>query len=103
MGLWGSKQTKEFTTTNPKPSDTSEIYITKNALDNVLFEANAKAEAAERNVPVQVNTKESPEESDKRIKEYEEKIFLSLNASTRNVENLFNDRYVEYDFFCLLN
>lgn len=96
MGLWGSKQqTKEFTTTNPtKPVDSSEIYITQSALDSVLNTADNSSSAG-KPLPQKSSDKEANVDSDKRVKEYEEKMLRNLNVSTRNVEDLFNDRYVD--------
>ncbi len=90
MGLWGSKQTKDINIKNPE-ADSSEIYITQNALLSVLEPPSE--------VKLVNNAQKSPEDSvlttlqiDKRVQSYEENLLKTFDESTRRVEDLFNDR-----------
>ncbi len=97
MGLGGSKQAKDINIKNPE-ANSSEIYITQNALNSVLeAPTDQKAEKKPEITPASV------EETDKRVAEYEQNLLKTFDETTRRVEDLFNDRSVTYYIWKILN
>ena len=100
MGLWGSKQVKNVVVKNP---DAAEIYVTEGAFDNILkstlpVEATKEPplvnEPTPSTAPVEVKVNLSAGLNDKRLVDYENAMIAKFDSTTRDVENLFNDRSV---------
>lgn len=93
MGLWSSKQSKDIKVTNPEV-DTKEIYISQDALDKVMHETFPKSVKPETPTVKESTYSEEAVKGmvDERVAEYEKNMTVSFDKTTRDVENLFNDR-----------
>lgn len=92
MGLWGSKQQREIKITNPEPKP--EVFVTENAITNVLKTVkNSANETKKTDESKSVDLRLSAELHDKRIVEYEKNMIEGLSSASKQVEDLFRDRY----------
>jgi hypothetical protein len=95
MGLWSSKQTRELTIKNPeKPT---EVYVTEDALSNVIKSATANNSPPPTPetppvLPLELKKKKETRD-DKRLAEYEQQMLAKFNETTHNVEKQFGERY----------
>lgn len=96
MGLWGSKPTRELTVKNAeKPA---EIYVTENALSNVIKTSTNQEQTNQENnnsskQNANVIQQLPPNLHDKRIDIYEKSMLEKFNETTKEVEKLFGERY----------
>lgn len=94
MGLTSSKQPKEFSLGNPETP--AQVFVTEEAISNVLKTVNESSKAKE---PVQekivneFDLRLLPDLHDKRIEEYEKNMIQGLKQSSKQVEDLFRERY----------
>ena len=104
MGLWGSKQTKNVVVKNP---DAAEIYVTEGAFDNILKSTQPAVEETKQPpvlneptpaAPIEVKVNLSAGLNDKRLVDYENAMIAKFDSTTRDVENLFNDRLIQIFF-----
>ena len=104
MGLLGSKQTKNVVVKNP---DAAEIYVTEGAFDNILKSTQPAVEEAKQPpvlneptpaAPIEVKVNLSAGLNDKRLVDYENAMIAKFDSTTRDVENLFNDRLIQIFF-----
>ena len=95
MGLWGSKQQKEINIKNPEPS--GQVFVSENALDNVIksmdsAKSNGKKQQTQ-NAAQQSDLQLLPDLYDKRILEYEKQLLTNFDKASKEVENMFKERY----------
>jgi hypothetical protein len=93
MGLWGSKQPRDL---NINKSDSpGQIFVTENAISNVLksVENNSNAAASINDTSSEKDKKAAVELSENRIAEYERNLVQGFNAASKEVEELFRERY----------
>lgn len=101
MGLWGSKEQRNITIKNTEPA--GQVFVTEDAITNVLETVNesnkpkTKAEPTRIEEPAAKNAELDlrllPDLHDKRINEYEKNLISSLEQASKEVENLFRERY----------
>lgn len=94
MGLWGSKQQRDIKITNPEPKP--EVFVTEKAISNVLKTVKDSAKdnkKSEEPKPVDLDLRLSAELHDKRIGEYEKNMVEGLRSASKQVEELFRERY----------
>ena len=105
MGLWGSKQQKDITIKNPEPEGV--VNVTPNAIDNIIRtqeQAERKAKGQSEPASKSQESQSTPSENyadlrlqadlqDKRIADYERNLLANFEQATKEVENLFRDRY----------
>ena len=102
MGLWSSKQTKTVNIPNPDQGN-GQIYVTDDAIQTMLHtvESNkektptaaAATKTASTNNQGPLDLRLLPDMHDKRIAEYEHNLLEGFSQSTKEVENLFKERY----------
>jgi hypothetical protein len=92
MGLWGSKQQKDIKINNPEPA---EVFVTEKAITNVLHSVNDSKNAKKKGNPDVANNdmRLLPDLHDKRIAEYEHELLKGFGQATKEVEELFKERY----------
>ncbi|RNA29550.1 MICOS complex subunit MIC19 isoform X2 [Brachionus plicatilis] len=94
MGLWGSKQQREIKISNPEPKP--EVFVTESAISNVLKTVKDSAKETkklEEKRPEDFDLRLSTELHDKRISEYEKNMVDGLNLASKQVDELFRERY----------
>ena len=105
MGLWRSKQAKNVSIVNPEEGH-GQIYVTDDAIQTMLTtvestkdsKTKAKNDAISTTQNTQTNQNQLdlrllPDMRDKRIAEYEHTLIDGFSQSTKEVENLFKERY----------
>jgi hypothetical protein len=92
MGLWGSKPQKEISIQN------AEVYVTEDAISNILKSSSSPSTNQSGKPEEKATTTESSDSAaadlaDRRLVEYEKNLIKGFNNASKEVEELFRERY----------
>ncbi|CAF0845838.1 unnamed protein product [Brachionus calyciflorus] len=97
MGLWGSKQKRDITVPNPEAA--AQVFVTEEAITNVLKTFQESTNQSKKNIeepkpaPASLDLHLSPDLHDKRISEYEKGLVEGAKQASKEVEEMFRERY----------